>query len=137
MLAVPRTAELPCWHGTQLAEMQHGAFQAQMEARRDGGAQRLGACASPRSPAESPPCDVGCGRWETLGGGGLCLALYCPLRETYLRPRPACEKAAEQHTALSEDYGEGKPVREVQSVARNHRPKSSETLLVNPREGNH
>ena len=72
MLAVPRTAKPLSWHGKQLAEMQHGASRAPMEARRDGGAQRLDAYASPRSPAEYPPCDVGCGRWETLGGGGLC-----------------------------------------------------------------
>ena len=123
MLAVPRTAELPCWHGTQLAEMQHGAFQAQMEARRDGGAQRLDADASPRMPAESPPCDAGCGRLETLGGVGLCTAVNCPLRETYLRPGPACEKAAEQHDALSENYDEGKTVHAMQFVVQNHLPK--------------
>ena len=53
MLAVPRTAKPLSWHGKQLAEMQHGASRAPMEARRDGGAQRLGADASPRRPAES------------------------------------------------------------------------------------
>ena len=123
MLAVPRTAKPLSWHGKQLAEMQHGASRAQMEARRDGGAQRLDADASPRMPAESPPCDAGCGRLETLGGVGLCTAVDCPLRETYLRPGPACEKAAEQHAALSENYDEGKTVHAMQSVVQNHLPK--------------
>ena len=132
MLAVPRTAKPLSWHGKQLAEMQHGASRAPMEARRDGGAQRLDAYASPRCPAR-PKMSIsksmvtmhekGSARQKSLGaaGGrrwaafdGLCLALYCPLRATYLRPGPACEKAAEQHAALSDNYGKGKPVREMQ-----------------------
>ena len=137
MLAVPRTAKPLSWHGKQLAEMQHGASRAPMEARRDGGAQRPDAYASPRSPAEFPPCNVGCprqpagsppcdaecGRLETLGGVGLCTAVNCPLRETYLRPGPACEKAAEQHAAQSENYDEGKTVHAMQFVVQNHLPK--------------
>ena len=83
MLAVPRTAEPLSWHGKQLAEMQPGSSRAPMEAQRDGGAQRLDAYASPRRPAEAQPCDAECGRLETLGGVGLCVAVNCPLRETH------------------------------------------------------